>query len=237
MSTTTLLGPAVQPPIPPLEDGDRLSRDEFERRYHAMPRHVKAELIEGVVYMASPLRFENHSRPDHRLAGWLFNYLAATPGVDSGVNGTVRLDEESEPQPDTFLFILPEYGGQARISADDYIEGAPELMIEIAASTTTAALGPKRRAYAAAGVREYLVWRVRDDAIDWFVLKDGAFVPHPPADDGSLKSTVFPGLWLDPAAALRRDSAGIIAALNRGLASPEHAAFVAALQARHTPPT
>jgi Uma2 family endonuclease len=234
MSTRTAPGPGSRPRIPPLENGDRLTRGEFERRYNAMPKHVKAELIEGVVYMASPARFESHSHADGRFATWLGVYQSATPGTDFGPNATVRLALESEPQPDSVLFIRPEFGGQVRFSDDDYIEGAPELVVEIAASSVSLDLGPKRRAYAAAGIREYIVWRTLDDAIDWFTLRDGAFVPLDPDADGVIKSQMFAGLWLDVAAALRRETAGILTALQRGLSSPEHARFVADLQSRRT---
>lgn len=221
--------------IPPLENGDRLTRTEFERRYHAMPKDVKAELIDGVVYMASPTRYESHGHADLRLIAWLGSYHAATPGTDCAVNATVRLDADNEPQPDSFLFILPEFGGQARVSEDDYIESAPELIVEIAASSASLDLGPKFDAYAAAGVREYVVWRTLDDAIDWFVLRDGQYVALAPDDAGVVRSEVFPGLWLDVPAALGRDMAAILATLQQGLQSPEHTRFVAELQARRTP--
>jgi hypothetical protein len=105
--------------IPPLEPGDRLSREEFERRYSAMPGVKKAELIEGVVYMPSPARFNRHSVPHAAVVGLLYNYSVATPGVQLADNGTVRLNAENEPQPDAFLFVEPACGGQARISDDD----------------------------------------------------------------------------------------------------------------------
>ena len=111
--------------IPPLENGDRLTRAEFERRYDAMPALKKAELIEGEVYMPSPVRYGRHSQPHSRLGTWLGIYELDTPGVEAGDNGTIRLDLDNEPQPDAFLIIRPERGGQARISEDDYIEGAP----------------------------------------------------------------------------------------------------------------
>jgi hypothetical protein len=107
--------------IPPLENGDRLSREEFERRYDAMPHLKKAELIEGIVYMGSPVSHRRHSRPHLNVMYWLGHYLSATPGLDGGDNGSIRLDPENMPQPDAFLMILPEFGGQARISEDDYV--------------------------------------------------------------------------------------------------------------------
>ncbi|MGC8713545.1 MAG: Uma2 family endonuclease, partial [Leptodesmis sp.] len=67
-------------PLPPLENGDRLTRLEFEQRYHAMPKHQKAELIEGRVFMASPVRARRHGKPHAAIMGWLFNYWQETPG-------------------------------------------------------------------------------------------------------------------------------------------------------------
>src|SRR5271165_685729 len=101
--------------IPTLNEGDHLTREEFERRYDAMPHLKKAELIEGVVYIPSPVRHRRHSQPHFRLIGWLGTYEGATPGVLGGDNGTVRLDLDNEPQPDAFLLIDPTRGGQCRI--------------------------------------------------------------------------------------------------------------------------
>ncbi|HZN35176.1 MAG TPA: Uma2 family endonuclease, partial [Pirellulaceae bacterium] len=124
-------------PIPPLEPGDRLTRDEFERRYEAMPHLKKAELIEGVVYMPSPVRFYRHGTPQSHLVTWLGNYRAATPGCEVGDNTTARLDMDNEPQPDAMLLIEPMCGGQVKVSEDDYIEGAPELVAEVASSSVS----------------------------------------------------------------------------------------------------
>lgn len=216
-----------QPPL--LEAGDHLSRDEFERRYEAMPHLKKAELIEGVVYMPSPVRQPQHGRPHHHLSTWLGVYEAGTPGVEGGVTSTVRLDPANEPQPDGLLFIDPARGGQIRLSADDYLEGAPELAAEVSASTVSIDLHTKLAVYQRNGVQEYIVWRVLDREVDWFVLRDGRFVRQTPDAQGILRGTVFPGLWLDAAALMRGDLATVLAVLHQGLASPEHAAFVVRL--------
>jgi len=187
--------------IHPLENGDRLTRAEFERRYEAMPDLKKAELIEGEVYVASPVRHRRHSKPHSQIHGWLSVYVAASPGVEAGDNGSIRLDLDNEPQPDAYLMVEPERGGQARISEDDYVEGAPELVAEITSSSVSYDLGKKLNSYRRNGVREYIVWRVLDREVDWFVLHEGRYEPLPPAADGLLRSTVFPGLWLDPAVA------------------------------------
>jgi Uma2 family endonuclease len=215
--------------IPPLENGDRLTRAEFERRYDAMPELKKAELIEGEVYIPSPVRHSLHSHPHTRLVTWLGNYETDTPGVEAGDNGSVRLDLDNEPQPDAFLIIRPDHGGQARISDDDYIEGAPELVGEVASSRVSYDLGKKLFVYRRSGVCEYVVWRVLDRQIDWFVNREGQFELLSPGDDGILRSAVFPGLWLDPDALVRGDKARVKAVLQQGLSSPEHAEFVAGL--------
>jgi Uma2 family endonuclease len=208
-----------------------LTRDEFERRYEAMPDLKKAELIEGVVYMPSPVRHLRHGQPHFQLIGWLAAYQAATPGVQGGDNTTARLDLDNEPQPDALLMIDPARGGQARRGDDDYIEAAPELVAEVSASTASFDLHTKLNVYRRSGVREYLVWRVLDGEIDWFSLQAGQYVRLAPDAQGLLRSEVFPGLWLDAAALLRGDLAAVLAVVQQGLATPEHAAFVAKLNA------
>jgi Uma2 family endonuclease len=220
------------PAIPRLENGDRLTRAEFERRYDAMPGLMKAELIEGIVYMPSPVRFAHHGRPHLTLGGWLVHYIASTPGVQGADNGSIRLDLDNMPQPDAFLLILPSHGGQALISEDDYVERAPELIAEVSASSVSFDLNTKFQVYRRSGVREYLVWRVDDRAIDWFVLREGRFDRLALSPAGFYQSEVFPGLWLDPAALIGGDLRTMLQVGSQGLASPEHAAFVAALQAR-----
>ena len=156
----------------PLANGDRLTRQEFERRYAARPDLKKAELIEGVVYMPSPVHFAAHAEPHGVVLAWLVTYCALTPGVRVADNATVRLDLDNEPQPDALLRIEPAAGGRSRLSADDYVEGAPELIVEIAASSASYDLHDKMRAYRRNGVPEYLVWRVYENQFDWFVLAD-----------------------------------------------------------------
>ena len=216
--------------VPELRAGDRLTRAEFERRYSAMPNVKKAELIEGVVYMPSPVTYTEHAGPHFKIVTWLGVYLAATPGVQGGDNATVRLDLENDPQPDAFLRIAPQSGGRSW-DEEKYVAGPPELIAEVAASSASYDLHDKLRAYQRNGVREYLVWRVWDSAIDWFALREGRFERLPRTEAGLYESEVFPGLWLDMAALLRHDLAQVLAVLQQGLASPEHAAFVARLQA------
>ena len=216
--------------IPPLENGDRLTRCEFERRYEAALEVKKAELVEGVVYMPSPVRLRLHGQPHSHASWWLTSYEAATPGVVLGDNSTVRLDLDNEPQPDVLLMVDPALGGQARISDDDYVEGAPELVAEIASSSASYDLGDKRGAYRRNGVREYVVWRVLEGEIDWFILRGGSYEKLTGDDDGVTRSEVFPGLWLDTAALARGDLGTVREVLEKGLATAEHGAFVEQLK-------
>lgn len=207
--------------------GDRLSQAEFHRRYEAYPEDVKFELIQGVVYMASPMR-RPHGR-DHVVWGYLLeHYAAVTPGTEVLDNSTTILDEDSEPQPDLCLRILTECGGQSVINADDYLEGPPELVAEIAHSSRAIDLFEKRDDYHKAGVREYLVLCVAERELHWFHFPSGDLVK--PDRQGLSRSREFPGLWIDVAALLARDTQTIRAGLERGLARREHATFVRRLQ-------
>jgi Uma2 family endonuclease len=196
-----------------------------------MPGLKKAELLEAVVYMPSPVRVEQHGEPHLNLAFWLAAYKGMTNGVRGADNATVRLDLNNEPQPDALLFIDPARGGQARISDDGYLENAPELVAEVAASTAAFDLRVKFETYRRNQVREYLVWRVPDQAVDWFAWRQGQYEPLGPATDGLLKSEAFPGLWLDVPALLRGDVLALFDVVRQGAATPEHAAFVARLAA------
>jgi Uma2 family endonuclease len=213
-------------PIPALANGDRLSRSEFERRYAAMPDVKKAELIEGVVYMPSPVHLSAHGEPHANLMTWLGTYAAQTPHVHAADNATVRLDLDNEPQPDALLRIDEGAGGQSRISEDDYLEGAPELIAEIAHSSAAYDLHDKKRAYRRNGVQEYLVWQIEDEHIDWFVLEDSQYASQEPTADGHLTSSVFPGLVLDVDALLAGDLAAVLDLVQRQIDTEAHRAFI-----------
>ena len=212
--------------MPRLENGDRLTRTEFERRYAATPEKFKAELVEGIVYVASPVRAKNHGRPHAQIMTWLGVYSAATLGVDIADNSTVRLDLDNEPQPDALLRIEPQSGGKSRITEDHYIEGSPELVIEIAASSASVDMNAKLNAYRRNGVQEYLVWQVYENQIAWFCLQDAEYIRLQPDATGMIRSRVFPGLWLAVDALLRGDLATVLAELQTGLATLEHGEFV-----------
>ncbi|MBP0008393.1 MULTISPECIES: Uma2 family endonuclease [unclassified Roseofilum] len=210
--------------IPRLENGDRLSRAEFERRYNNMPELKKAELIEGIVYMASALRIKQHGKPHSHIMGWLFYYEAMTQGVESGDNCTVILDNKNEPQPDGLLRLQKE--GLSRINDAGYVEGAPELVVEIAASTVSLDLHDKLQVYCRHQVQEYLVWRVQDNEIDWFRLRGSEYEKLEANEQGIIPSEVYPGLWLDVPALLRGDLAQVLQVLQAGIATEEHQDFV-----------
>jgi Uma2 family endonuclease len=227
--------PGVIPsgPIPPLETGDRLTRGEFRRRFEAMPDVEHAELIEGIVFMGAAVRHVQHGRPHRLLIGWLDRYIDSVPGLDGGISSSISLDNDNEPQPDGYLFLPPGMS-KAVVTPEGYLEGPPELVIEISASTTSIDLNLKFQAYRRNGIREYLVWRVRDKQIDWFALQGGEYVRLPVDSEGILRSQVFPGLWLDTPALLGLRRKRLYAVLQAGQATPEFAAFAAEV-ARHAP--
>lgn len=214
--------------ILPLENGDRLTRHEFEIRYAAMPHVQKAELIEGVVYLASPVRVK-HSQPHSDITTWLGTYRALTPGVMVCDNTTVRLDADNEPQPDVLLRIDHDKGGRSLISEDNYIEGAPELAVEIAASSASYDLHDKKRAYRRNGVQEYLVWQADSRSFIWFSLKAGEYVALSADGSGILRSQVFPGLWLNMDAFVAGNLSQVLETLKTGINSGSHQEFVGQL--------
>jgi hypothetical protein len=223
--------PASTPPapIPPLQNGDHLSAEEYWRRYCAMPSVDKAELIEGVVYMPSPVRYEDHGSPHSDVVYWLALYRAATPGTDTADNATVRLDPRNTPQLDACLFILPAFGGNVRIE-EGYIIGGPELASEVSATSAAIDLHEKFDAYCKNRIQEYIVYRVFDRAVDWFVLRGDRYDRLTPDASGVFRSEVFPGLWLDSRALLARDLDRLTKTLQQGIATSEHTAFVTSLQ-------
>ena len=215
-------------PVPALENGDRLTRYEFERRYAARPDLKKAQLIEGIVYMPSPVSV-SHAEPHAMIQTVLVVYAASTPGVRGADNATVRLDLDNEPQPDVVLFIESDAGGRCRVSDDNYLEGAPELVVEVAASSASIDLHDKLHAYRRNGVQEYIVWRTQEARIDWFALEEGAYLPLRLDDAGVVHSRVFPGLRLAADGLLRGDLAAALEEVRKGPGTSEHQAFVARL--------
>ena len=216
--------------LEPLASGQRMTRAEFHERYEAMPPGTTFELIDGKVYMASPVS-DWHNEACGLAGGWLSLYAFSTPGVRVGHAGSVFLSDRSEVQPDVMLKILPERGGQTRREGA-YLAGCPELVVEVSRSSRAIDLGPKRLDYERAGALEYVVFALEPDEIHWHVRRDGRLVRVSPDGDGLYRSAAFPGLWLDPVAFFADDGPALIASLNLGLATPDHAAFVGQLATR-----
>ncbi len=212
-----------------LHNGDRMNREEFHRAYLQTPENFKAELIGGIVYVASPLT-QYHGVPHASLVAALVVYKAATPGVQTGDNVTVQLGYDAEPQPDIYLRVLPEYGGQSRNSEDGkYVDGPPELIVEIALTSRAIDLHAKRADYLRNGVKEYIVASVSESEFRWFDIRDDRELVLDA--DKVCRSRTFPGLWLDSDALFAGDDAKLLATLQKGLATPEHSEFVTQLAA------
>jgi Uma2 family endonuclease len=227
----------LEPPrrAPLLANGDRMKQAEFHRLYELYDEDTKIELVGGIVYMSSPLS-RSHSDCAGRLGYAFERYAEDTPGVEVLHNATTILGEESEPQPDLGLRVLPEFGGR---SWDEgiYVGGAAELFAEIAYSSRALDLHAKLRDYRAAGVLEYLVVLIEDQEVRWFHFPSDSEIR--PNRQGIAKSRVFPGLWIDVPALLRLDSRALRKAVEAGSRSKPHASFVRRLQAahrRHRPP-
>ena len=224
------VAPSITSPdfVPALHSGDRLSRSEFERRYKAA-KGIRAELIEGVVYVSSPVSFAGHGVPHSAIGMACSVFVAMTPGLATADNSTVRLDADNEPQPD--ILLMRSKAGSAKVDEDDYVDGSPEWIAEVAASSASYDLHEKFRAYRRNGVKEYVVLRTLEGAMDYFVLTNGEFVRAVADEAGVYKSRVFPGLWLNEEALLTGDLAVVLQTVQAGIASPEHAAFAASLTA------
>ncbi len=214
--------------LPPLVNGARLDQSTFHARYEAMPPSTRAELVGGVVYMPSPMS-SDHGDESRNVAGWLFHYQWKTPGVQGGDGATAKLFKQSEPQPDHHLRIPAALGGHTRVDAGGYMVGPPELIVEVSRSSRSFDLKQKKADYERAGVLEYVVVEIDPDRIHWFLRSGNRFKRHAPGADGVHRSKPFPGLWLDSKALYAEDRDRLIAVLEQGLATPDHAAFVAKL--------
>lgn len=197
---------------PLLENGDQLRQPEFHRRYELHPELEHVQLIEGIVYSPSPIRIQQHGEPQGLILAWLGAYAANNPGVRFSGPTTLILDGDNEPEPDGLLY---RDGGQATVEGN-YLRGAPELIVEIAASSASIDLGPKLRAYRRNGVQEYLVWATEEDRLLWFHLVDGNYAELLPDATGIIHSEEFPGLRLDVSALLRRDAASVLGGQSKG---------------------
>lgn len=219
-------GDAQNPPL--LQNGDRLSSREFLRRYDAMPNLKKAELIEGVVYMGSPVSI-GHAAPDSLVQCWLATYAGYTPGVQALVNATITLDAENTVQPDGLLRILPECGGRTRASEQNLLEGTPELVFEIAVSSASIDSRDKFRAFQRNQIPEYVIWLAAEKRIRWFHLAEQSYAELPLDAEGCLASRVFPGLVLPVGKMLALDTPGVLEALRQNIQEEAHQRFVRSL--------
>ena len=217
------------PPLPPLENGDRLNREEFHRRYEAMPKNVKAELINGIVYTASPVGVNRHGKPHATMMSILGIYQMSTKGIDLFDNVTYIVGDFYEPQPDAVLRINENNGGKSWINDDDYLEGSPELIVEISSSTASYDLHDKLEIYEKKGVQEYIVWRVLDEQIDWFALENGKYERLAPNKQEIVESKVFSGLRLNIQAILEDNLQKVLSDLQKGLQSKKYQDFAAQL--------
>ena len=215
--------------VPPLQNGDRLTRAEFERRYRHHPEIKKAELIEGVVYMPSPV-YADHGKTHARILVWAGTYQAATPGVEIADNNSLRLDRNNEVQPDVCVWIKESFGGRVRETESGFLEGAPELIIEVAASSASYDLHDKLHVYQENGVQEYMVLQVYERETVWLRWLNGRYEPIPVDEQGILRSQIFPGLCFDPDLFWSGNQSRLLALLHEGLQSAEHAAFGQRLQ-------
>ena len=176
-----------------------------------------------------------HGRAHGSAYVWLDYYAENTPGVEGLLRTSTILGPKSELQPDAVLRVFPECGGLSH-DVEGYIHGGLELGVEVSETTRYVDLGPKQDDYERAGVLEYLVRTVAPDEVYWFILRNGRFVDLEPGADGTYRSEVFPGLWLNPAALLAGDTRRLRAVVDLGCATPEHAAFVARLAAARGKP-
>jgi Uma2 family endonuclease len=210
----------------------RLDQAEFHRRYEATPPDVRAELIDGVVFMHGPVG-PDHGRAQLPVVVWLSFYAEDTPGVEVLIHTSTALGPKSELQPAASLRILAECGGRTHAERR-FVRGAPELIVEVSHTTRYTDLGPKLDDYEAAGVSEYVVRAQEPDELLWHVLAEGRLVAVPPDQDGIYRSRAFPGLWLDPSALLAGDTRRLRAILDQGFATNEHGAFVRQLAAKRS---
>jgi Uma2 family endonuclease len=210
-----------------LHNGDCLDQPTFHYLYEKTPEGFHAQLIGGIVYVASPVHF-SHSNPDGLIQFWLWSYQGETPGVGVINKTTIVLGKQSEPEPDGGLFVLPSHGGVCQFNEGKTLSGSPEFLIEIANSTASMDLNQKKVDYEKAGVQEYVVVLCESESVVWYRLVKGAYQELEPVA-GVFQSEVFPGLWLEPTGPFAASNSVLVATLRDGLETPEHAAFVAKL--------
>ena len=196
--------------IHPLRNGDNLSREEFERLWEEHPEIKRAELIGGIVYIdmsVGPAHATSHTI----VMTWLGVYWRGRSEIQVCDNVTVRMADGDDVQPDALVRYTGANGMSRR--TDSAIEGPPEFVFEVAASSAAYDLHQKSDVYARNGVPEYVVWQLYENRLDWFELRDGAYARREVGADGTIESAQFPGLRLHVERMLRGDVAGVLAAL------------------------
>jgi Uma2 family endonuclease len=217
--------------FPELHSGDHMTREEFHRIYERMPENFKAELIGGIVYVASPMR-RPHGTNHLFLSAVVTAYSANTIGVEAGDNTTILLGREDEPQPDLYLRILEEYGGNSKVTKDEYIEGSPEWIAEVAHSSKAIDLNLKKFDYRRNHIQEYVVMSLKERKLRLFDLSaDKELHPDP---DGIYRMRAFPGLWFHGEALFAKNYHLLMNTLAVGMGSPEYVAFVKKLAGQHS---
>ncbi len=190
--------------------------------------NVKAELIKGVVFIQKNRRV-SEGKASARFAVFLVTYALNMKEIESALRTSLIIDDANEYQPDVVLYVKENFGGNSYISADDYLEGSPELVVEIAASTASYDTTLKKNIYRRNGVKEYIIWRVDDEEIDWFAWEEGEYVLLEKDKNGVIESRFFGGLRLNVDAILSDDLAKVLSDLQKGLKSKKHMDFVKSL--------
>lgn len=155
---------------------------------------------------------------------WLCQYRRSTPCVESLGRVSIFLDPTTEIETTAAMWLTPGADDRPRWQR---CEGVPELLVEVTATVHNKVFRRRLRVYEQSEIHELLVVTgdPRDTAL--YARENGRFARVSPADDGSYRSRVFPGLWLDPSALFSDEWNEMAACLDRGMATEEHAAFVA----------
>ena len=199
-----------------------------------MPDSLKAELIEGTVYLMSPPVSNEHSEPHFDLIFWLGLYCFASVGVAGADNGILRSTwTMSRSLMHFFESSLNLADSRARAPTTTLRDartgcGNRREQCKLRPSRKTERLSPQR----SSRIRCLACVRQGNRLVHFC---DGTYEHLEPGADGVLRSRVFPGLALDATAFLNGDMARVNTVMQESLKSPEHAAFVERLKAMRSP--
>ena len=171
-----------------------VKRITFEEYLDSLTEESKGDLFDGLLYMQTP-----PSDAHEEIFGFLFdilrNYvLEKNLGVVRGSRTAIRFAEEHGTQPD-IVFIS---NARRHLIYPYYIDGAPEVVVEILSpSTRKLDRGKKMALYAENGVLEY--WQVdpEDQTAKFLRNNDGVWAPMPVGGDGIFHSEAISGFWLN----------------------------------------